>query len=118
MQPSREMGGTAASQKTVTGGRKTGRERRGPRQTAMGGERWEKAPDPIALGQNPWGWRVKSEGSGYSSARDKGFSSHLSVAFDSLAAGKTGIREELPLAPSFPGLIPSPLPHLSMPKTG
>lgn len=59
---------------------------------------------------------MKSEGSGYSSARDKGFSSHLSVAFDSLAAGKTGIREELPLAPSFPGLIPSPLPHLSMPE--
>lgn len=38
------------------------------------------------------------------------------MAFDSLAAGKTGIREELPVAPSFPGLIPSPLPHLSMPK--
>lgn len=38
------------------------------------------------------------------------------MAFDSLAAGKTRIREELPLAPSFPGLIPSPLPHLSMPK--
>lgn len=27
---------------------------------------------------------------------------------------KDGIREELPLAPSFPGLIPSPLPHLFM----
>lgn len=38
------------------------------------------------------------------------------MAFDSLAAGKTGIREELPVVPSFPGLIPSPLPHLSMPK--
>lgn len=38
------------------------------------------------------------------------------MAFDSLAAGKTGIREELPLAPSFPGLIPSTLPHLSVPK--
>lgn len=48
------------------------------------------------------------------SARGKVFSSHLSVAFDSLAAGKTGIREELPGAPSFPGLIPSPLPHLFM----
>lgn len=36
------------------------------------------------------------------------------MAFDSLAAGKTGIREELPVAPSFPGLIPSPLPHLFM----
>lgn len=44
-------------------------------------------------------------------------SAHLSVAFDSLAAGKTGIREELPLAPGFPDLIPSTLPHLSMPKT-
>ena len=38
------------------------------------------------------------------------------MAFDSLAAGKTGIREELPVAPGFPGLIPSPLPHQSMPK--
>lgn len=61
---------------------------------------------------------MKSDRSGYCSARDKGFTSHLSVAFDSLAAGKTGIREELPRAPSSPGLIPSTLPHLSMPKTG
>lgn len=38
------------------------------------------------------------------------------MAFDSLAAGKTGIREELPVEPGFPGLIPSPLPHQSMPK--
>lgn len=95
---------------------RTGREGSSPAANWAGGGPGAEEQDPTASGQDPWGWRVKSGGQGGCSARDEGFRSHLSAAFDSLAAGKTGIREELPLAPGFPGQIPSPLPHLSRPE--
>lgn len=64
VQPSREMGGTAASQKTETGGwKQVGNERAGRvLGWGCGGRRGGR--EPIAWGQNPWGRRVKSKGKG------------------------------------------------------
>lgn len=67
MQPGREMGGTAASQKTGTGGwKQVGKERAG-RVLGTGVSRGRCGRDgedenPQPKGQNPWRWRVKSEG--------------------------------------------------------
>lgn len=67
MQPGREMGGTAASQKTGTGGwKQVGKERAGRvLGTGVSRGRWGRDGEdenPQPKGQNPWRWRVKSEG--------------------------------------------------------
>ena len=67
VQPGREMGGTAASQKTGTGGWKQVGEEGAGRVLGTGvcGGRWGKNGEnenPQPKGQNPWRWRVKSEG--------------------------------------------------------
>lgn len=59
---------------------------------------------------------MESEGAGYCSAHGKGFSSHLSVAFDSLAAGKTGSEKSYHWRPA--SLASSPAPSHTSPCSG
>lgn len=98
MQPS----GEAVTQKTGTGGGNPVEKVAAANRDGEAGK--DTRQMPVA------GWRGAGMGAW-------GFSSHLSAAFGSLAAGETGIREELPRAPGFPGLTPSP-PHQSGQEAG